>query len=463
MTVVGKVTPPVSTVGDEAVMIPVEAFISRDYARAEGDRLWSKVWQIAAREEEIPNVGDFVTYDVANLSITVIRKAEGPDGIAAYHNVCPHRGRRLTEGCGKAKKFYCRYHGWQWNLDGSNDKVIDREEWGGALKDEYLALRPVRWDRWGGFIFVNPDPDPAAASLAEYLETVPGWLDPFEFDKMRYKWRQWLIFPCNWKVALEAFMEGYHVGTSHPQFLRWSDCHSWSRADGKHSCFGNSTRITMARSEESPGYDAKPGRDPRVEVAVFMDLMNTTVGLGTLTTQTLVDASRKLVDVLPDTANGAEATQKMMDMAREMDARRGVEWPAVDPAHYAASGTDWHIFPNTVFLHGLTYVLGYRARPNGDDPDSCIFEAYALERYPEGEEPRTENVYQPDMTQQGWALVLAQDFQNMPEVQKGMKQNALRGLVPNPLQEKPVINFHRNLAEYMGTGAPVPFRGDDGS
>jgi phenylpropionate dioxygenase-like ring-hydroxylating dioxygenase large terminal subunit len=456
MTHVEKIAPAQSSISDDPVTIPVDAFICRDYAQEEGARLWSKVWQIACREEEIPNVGDFYTYDIANETIVVTRT--GPDEIGAYYNVCPHRGRKLTTGCGNNKRFYCRYHGWQWNLDGTNHKVLDREDWGGKLSDEQLRLKIVKVERWGGFVFVNMDPD--CEPLENWLETVPHWLGPFQFEKMRYKWRQWLIFPCNWKVALEAFMEGYHVGTSHPQILRWSDCHTWSRAEGRHSCFGNSTRVTQvgAPDDTEPSLSGKGGRDPRREVAAFMENMNETVGLGTLTTQTFIDAAHRLVDELPDTATRAESSRKLMALARAIDAERGVDWPNVDPTHYAMSGTDWHVFPNSVFLHGMTYLLGYRARPNGDDPDSCIFEVYALERFPEGQEPKPENVHQPDISEATWQRVLCQDFQNMPEVQKGMKSAAFAGCLPTPVQEKPVINFHRNLAEFMGRGAPQPFK-----
>jgi hypothetical protein len=106
----------------------------------------------------------------------------------------------------------------------------------------------------------------------------------------------------------------------------------------------------------------------------------------------------------------------------------------------------------------MTYVLGRRARPNGKDKDSCIFEVYALERFPEGKEPRPANVYQPEFSEAIWQPLLCQDFQNLPEVQKGMKSQALCGAIPSPPREKSVINLHRNLAEYMGTGAPRQFK-----
>ncbi len=80
---------------EEAVTYPVDAFLSRDYAEAEKDKLWAKVWQMAGRLEEIPEVGDFITYEIGDDSIIVVRSA--PDTIKAYHNVCAHRGRRLID------------------------------------------------------------------------------------------------------------------------------------------------------------------------------------------------------------------------------------------------------------------------------------------------------------------------------------------------------------------------------
>lgn len=116
------------------------------------------------------------------------------------------------------------------------------------------------------------------------------------------------------------------------------------------------------------------------------------------------------------------------------------------------------MFPNTIILHGITFILGYRARPNGFDPDSCIFEVFVLERFPEGQEPKPENVYQPDQSQEKWRLVLTQDFSNMGEVQKGIESWGFAGPRPNPVQEQAVINFHRTLATYMGSGAPEQIR-----
>src|SRR5262249_27996954 len=122
--------------------LPKEDQLSPAYAQLEADKLWPYVWQIACRLEEIPNVGDFVTYDIVDDSIVVVRTS--PDEIKAFHNVCPHRGRRLTEGCGRTKLFKCRFHGWEFGLDGANVKVIDRKDFGTYFTDADIALHAVK-------------------------------------------------------------------------------------------------------------------------------------------------------------------------------------------------------------------------------------------------------------------------------------------------------------------------------
>jgi hypothetical protein len=174
------------------------------------------------------------------------------------------------------------------------------------------------------------------------------------------------------------------------------------------------------------------------------------------TTQTIVDAANRLVDELPADTPPQQVQIHLMTEAAKADAARGIFWPKIDPAHFAKAGTVWHVFPNTVVIQGPTFALCYRARPNGRDPNSCIFEVYVLERYPEGAEPRPENRFVPIEDEASWRKVLGQDFANMEAVQQGIKSRGFPGPRPNPVQERGVTNFHRVLAEYMGTGAPVP-------
>jgi phenylpropionate dioxygenase-like ring-hydroxylating dioxygenase large terminal subunit len=440
----------------EALTFPVDAYLSQDYARAEGDKLWSKVWLHAGRIEEIPNVGDYLTFDVGPDSILIVRSA--PDTLKAYHNVCSHRGRRLVDAppgtqCahGHKKMFVCGFHGWRYDLDGKCTFKLDEPDWKGALNEARTRLGEVKVDTWGGWIYINMDPH--CVSLREYLEPAASILDPFELAKMRYKWRQWVIFDCNWKTAIEAFMEPYHVEGTHSQLLKYGQYYAYSKAYGLHAVSGFDERDPALKMQQSSTVTrAGKGKDPRVSTYELQKEIYESVN-NSSTTETLVNAARRLVDELPEGAPAGEVIKHWLAAARADDAARGVIWPKITPEQMSVAGLAWSIFPNMAILQGVTFALCYRARPYGDDPDKCIFESYAIERYPEGQEPRTAWVYA-EPTAEKWGLVLSQDFSNMAAVQKGMRSRGFRGTLPNPHQEQKVTNFHRNLARYMGTGAP---------
>lgn len=440
----------------EAVTFPVDAYISREYAAAEADRLWAKVWQVAGRVEEIPNVGDFITYEIGDESFIILRSA--PDKIKAFYNVCPHRGRRLVDtpcdqnrACGNKHRFVCGFHGWTYNLEGKNTFVLDPQDWKGALNEERTSLSEVKVDAWGGWLWINMDPN--CQSLVEYLGDAGRILAPFEFEKMRFKWRQWVIYPANWKTALEAFMEPYHVAGTHSQLLKYGEFYAYSKAYGLHGVSGFDERDPALRKAGGTSVvraGGGKGVDPRISSYELARENYETVNFAA-STETLVNAAKRLKDELPEGTSAPDVIKHWMASARADDAKRGVIWPNLTPEQQAEAGLAWSIFPNMSILQGVTFALCYRTRPYGDDPSQCIFESYALERFPEGQEPKTEWVYA-EANAEKWGSVLAQDFSNMSWVQKGQKSRGFRGPLPNPHQERKVTNFHRNLANYMGVG-----------
>lgn len=441
----------------EAVSIGVEAYTCPDYAREERDRLWRKVWLQVGRVEEIPEVGNFLAYEIHDDSIIVVRT--GADTLKAYHNVCPHRGRRLVDipdgqkqACGKRKMFVCGFHGWRFNLEGENIHILHQDDWCGALTPERTRLGEVRVDTWGGWVFITMNPD--AVPLREYLEPAASMLEPFQLQNMRYRWRKWGIFDCNWKVAMEAFNETYHVQTTHPEFNKYGEFRGWARAQGLHSNIGYEAPKGM---DENQAGKLRVGTqsDPRLSTAEMQ--VYTWEKANTNTTQTMVDAARRLKDELPEGTPATQVLTHWITSARRDDEARGVVWPTVDPAHVGKSGTAWQIFPNFQIGHAVNNMLCYSARPYGNDPDKCIFEAAVYQLYPSGEEPKTEWEYAP-ATPEAWSYVLGQDFSNMAAVQKGMKSSGFRGTQCNPYMERATTNLHRNLARYMGRGAPRRMR-----
>ena len=419
--------------------VPAADYISREFFDRERRLLWPRVWQMACREEEIPKVGDYYTYDIIDESIIVVRTA--PDQIRAYYNVCPHRGRRLTNGCGHTAKFHCRFHGWQWDLKGANTQVVDREDWGDKLTDEDVALKPIQVSTWSGWVYVNMDPD--CEPLEAFLSPAKAALDPFDLGGLRYHWRKSTILPCNWKVALEAFNEGYHVQTTHRQLLPNFNDMTYSKAYGKHGMFGAPADALFGLSSPRLG---GPAGDLRKGLYEFNREVWET--LRATTTEELMEAGRRLSE-LPEDTPISEVYGAFMRFHREELEKKGIGSPDVTPEQVMAVGIDWHIFPNMVFLPQPTNLLGYRARPHGDDPDRCIFEVYVLERFAEGQVPKVEVESAEDWRDVDWGLILSQDFQNMSEVQAGMKSRGFKGARTNPVQEKAVSNFHDTLWRYI--------------
>ncbi|QIG81546.1 aromatic ring-hydroxylating oxygenase subunit alpha [Stakelama tenebrarum] len=445
-----KAFPTLSETQSEAVVIPVEAYVSPEYARAERDKLWRKTWLQAGRLEDIPNVGDYITYDILDDSVLIVRTT--PDEVKAYRNVCTHRGRRLVdtpEGMrnarGNARKFVCGFHAWTFDIDGSASGIRHKEDWGVGLCSEVTRLGEVNLDTWAGFLWINLDKD--AEPLRDYLEPAASALEPFQLQNMRPRWRCWTKFNCNWKVALEAFNETYHVAGTHPEFNAFGDFTGWGRQQGRHSHIGYDAPKGLEANKAKLRLGAG---DPRISTAQMQKY--TWEGVNTNTTQTLVDVAQTLPDVLPEGTPAAEVSKYWLDTARKIDADRGVFWPEVDAETAGKSGTAWQIFPNQQIGHAVNNMLCYQARPCGYDPDQCYFEVAVYELYPEGEAPETEWAY---ADPSDFPHVLKQDFSNMAAVQQGMKMDGYRGNIPNPKSEGAVISLHRNLANYMGTGFPV--------
>ena len=165
----------------------------------------------------------------------------------------------------------------------------------------------------------------------------------------------------------------------------------------------------------------------------------------------MVDAVDRLVAEVPREAEPLEVLTKLAQFTMEDLAAKGIQGPILTPEQLAEIGSDWHIFPNHIMISSPNACLAYRSRPNGHDPDSAIWDVYSLLRFAPGQEPRVEQEWCNDLSdEKAWPKILRQDFANMASIQQGMKSRGFRGARTNPKQEVPVSHLHRTLREFMG-------------
>ncbi len=437
------------TMDREFRKIPSENYISKDFLKKENENLWPRVWQIACREEEIPNPGDYIVYDIADETIVVVR---GQDkSIRAFFNVCPHRGRQIMEGCGHTNNFRCIYHNWTFDLQGKNIVVQDKKDWNGCLDAENIDLVGLKTGTWGGFVFVNMDPN--CETLEDYLGVIPEYLNPFEYENMRYRWALELHVDCNWKVALEAFMEGYHVAATHSQLLEIAgDDYTQSFSRGIHSHFGYwDTNPIMGTP--SPRLKREMPKDARPGVVEFFRQMEE--DFGAIFTDRDYEAAKKVFDALPADADPMTVFGTAVMLGQKAAEEEGCGYPPnLTPEAMYKAGTGWNIFPNCVSLPYFDGAVWYRARPNGDDPSKCIFNIWSLKRYGPGKEPGAKTEVHENIEGKSFGLIVDQDVANMTKVQKGMKSRAFDVARPNPVQEVEISNLHKHLERYVLGNAP---------
>lgn len=418
-------------------LVPKERYITREFLDLEMEHVWSRVWQVVGRQEQIAAPGDFLEYTIGDQSILVVRDDAG--SLHAFHNSCLHRGTRLAEGCGTFADgdIRCPYHAWRYALDGRLVEVVDAHEF--PELPEGLALADVLVDTWGGFVFVNLDPD--AEPLLDFLDPLPTLLAPYHLDQLRFRACLSTVLPANWKVVVDAFNEGYHVQGTHPQILPWTDDVSIEYEQfHTHSHYG---RLPKARRALRPSPRLGIPDDQVDEGEILAALVGGLGGAFLAEERAAVEELRGAG--LPRGALLGAYQQRRMELL----AARGFDTSAID-AEQTTSADDVYCFPNVVGPIYPGSAILFRVRPFGLDPDRSIKDTWVLE-WPRREvewqmpEPR---VY-PDWEAHDWGEITNQDYANMARVQSGMKSRGCVGLRLNPRQEGNVLHMHRVIDRYL--------------
>jgi phenylpropionate dioxygenase-like ring-hydroxylating dioxygenase large terminal subunit len=396
-------------------------YTSREFAEQEMEHMWSKVWLLLGREDEIPNPGDWQQEEVGPESILMVRQADS--SIKAFYNVCQHRGQRLvSEAKGHVRRFVCPYHSWAWMPDGELNFVQDPDDFPGGNPCGKLKLEEVACDTFAGFIWVNMDSD--CVSLKEFLGPICGDWEPYGIENWTRYVAKTTVAPCNWKVVMDNFNESYHVNTVHRP--KGADVEKLRIHSGVDTSYEN-TRFDMANEGHNRmimlgGY-AGPAIDTEGEIG-----------------EPLASILRDWELDPEDFRGRGEDTREALQRARrQVGPERGYEYfdqlndsQLTDAYHYT-------LFPNfavSLWVDGFHFL---RARPHPTDPEKCLFDNWWYAPNPEGatDDVRTTAGLVPrgaevehelfEAGEKSMGLTIDQDMTIFPGQQLGMRSRGYRG------------------------------------
>ncbi|MFT4046209.1 MAG: aromatic ring-hydroxylating dioxygenase subunit alpha [Solimonas sp.] len=439
--------------------ISVGRYIDPGFTKLEYEKLWNKVWQAAARLDEIPRPGDHTVYEIGDQSVMIVRV--DADTIKAYHNVCPHRGTQLADGCGTFEKqqIMCPFHGWRWNLSGENQFVLERQEFrGGQLQNSDVALKPVHSAVYAGFVWINLDRNPAQ-TFDEFIAPVRTLFDRLQIDLMRHYWWKAIPVAANWKIAQEAFFEAFHVPATHPQLevqgakvvsgeIPESEFTAFTHRGVVYETFENGHgRFFGTRTPMRGQQNNQVSSDAVENMAARLSLLVNGMDAQVLQKDVDVLLELKGKPVPADSSLGGEYIKALY--ARAAAEKRPM--PAPTPEALGMWGGELFVFPNLMILPQAGNAMIYRVRPDGDDPNRCVFEIMSTTTWPEGHQVERATVtpvtdqHDPEQV----LLIPRQDLGNIPRMQKGLRSKGIRQTWLAVEQEKIILGMHRELDRYL--------------
>jgi phenylpropionate dioxygenase-like ring-hydroxylating dioxygenase large terminal subunit len=414
--------------------LAAERYTGDAFFRAEIEKMWPNVWQMAARDEEMPLPGDLVVYENAGRSYVLVRQEDG--SVRAFHNVCLHRGRRIRSESGSATMLHCPYHGFAWNLDGSIRDIPCRWDFS-HLKDQEMRLPEAQTDRWGGYIFLRENP--GGPSLAEYLHPLPEHFARWHHEQCTTSIWVAKVIHANWKVVMEAFMEAWHAYSTHPQIAPFV-----SDANTSYNIYGDNVNVGFnALGAMSPFLDPA-GKSEQWVLDEFIKFNGRSV----------LDANRPPL-LVPE---GSTARRVLAQRAREDYAR--ISGRDLDHATDAEllDSIFYSVYPNWGPWGGFQPSIDYRFRP-WPDQHNTLMETRVLTRVPPGK-PIPHSVPMRLLAEgETWASapeigpalgqVLDQDVGNVQEVQRGLRASKTGRINLGDYQEIRIRQFHQTLDKYL--------------
>lgn len=203
------------------------------------EAVFRRSWLNVGRDIEIPEAGDYFTRQLPGLNVSLLIARGRDDVVRAFYNMCTHRGNKLVweddpkaEVCGNARRLQCKYHGWQFDLEGDL-RFVNKEKWFFDFDKTQYGLVPVACEIWETFIFVNLEPNPST-TLREHLGPIADGLAGYPFDKMTQVFKFQCESQSNWKLFLDANIETYHGNTLHHKLVDQTSVGPLRGAVGMH-------------------------------------------------------------------------------------------------------------------------------------------------------------------------------------------------------------------------------------
>ena len=151
---------------DDHLGLPGWIYHDPDFFELEKRSIFRTSWQLICHNNDIPQPGDYHTFDLFGESVVTVR---GRDGVVrSFHNVCRHRAARLLDGnkghCGG--RITCPYHAWTYSLDGKLVGVPHKESFRDFRVEDH-GLVGLEQEIFMGFIFIRFEPGlPSVAEMA---------------------------------------------------------------------------------------------------------------------------------------------------------------------------------------------------------------------------------------------------------------------------------------------------------
>lgn len=204
----------------QSLSLNADAYTDPRWYQVDRDEIIAKTWQWVCHAEKLRQPGSFVTIEIAEKPIAVVRDREGV--LRAFYNVCKHRAHKLLSGEGQATRIMCPYHAWSYRLSGELLRAPHTEH----LVDfdpKQISLTPVQVEEFCGFIYVNLDGNAKSlgAQSGNLRSEILHWAP--DIGALTFGHRLTYDIKSNWKNVVDNFLECYHCPISHKDFCTLVD------------------------------------------------------------------------------------------------------------------------------------------------------------------------------------------------------------------------------------------------